>query len=237
MALTCCVPLFVVVLLTPSTDTSILAVWRQCWRTGSLTASLTNIHRASHSWEEQKRDFPPDLCPYTGGSKCQCHTGLWGLRCFLHLWSHSSSWRTHHSSAGDMEKYNPLLGDSWSWKNRLDTSTWGVSKLGGHLENYTPWSSQKPEVFSAQTAELIQPSLKLRSYILGTQLGWKWYQTQFSGHGGILPWTWTAEITQVSFVLNKIKKNNLADKCPKTVKRMISTEMFTRIVYVHYNLC
>lgn len=65
---------FSVVLLTHSTGTLIMAVLKQCWRQGLLSASLTDIHWTSHSWEEQARDFPPTLCPYTGGSKCQFHT-------------------------------------------------------------------------------------------------------------------------------------------------------------------
>lgn len=90
------------------------------------------------------------------------HCSLWGLLCFLHLWSNSSSWRTYHSSAGRyllrVERNTILLfGMPHSRKNRLDTSIWRVLKWGGHPENYTPCSSQKPEVFSDQTAELIQP--------------------------------------------------------------------------------
>lgn len=36
-------------------------------------------------------------------------------------------------------------------------------KMGGHVENYTPCSSQKPEVFWGQTAKLIQPCAERQS--------------------------------------------------------------------------
>lgn len=44
-----------------------------------------------------------------------------------------------------------------SWKN-MDISICMDSKWAGHLEHYTPCRSQKFEILSDQSAELLQPS-------------------------------------------------------------------------------
>lgn len=80
------------------------------------------------------------------------------------------------------------FGIPQSWKNRLDTSMCMDSKWAGHLEHYTPCSSQKFEIFLDQSAELHQPCAesqpRAKELYFGDKVGMKIISTPTLGTCG-----------------------------------------------------
>lgn len=155
-------------LLTASTDT---LLWLCEVSAGDRVYShlLTHIDWTLHSWEEEAREiFLPLFAPTL--EEANTSFTLWFVRILVlsAFLIQFIQWKTYHSSS---ERHflrverNTILSFEMpqSWKNRLDTSMRRASKWGGHLENHTPCSSQQPELFSDQTAELIHPSAESQS--------------------------------------------------------------------------
>lgn len=134
-----------------------------CGRAG-LEAGFT--HSFSHRYTlsisvlggADERDSSPTLCPDFGGNKCQFYTGLW--RCWWFLLQHKQLKDLPPFSSEILlqggEKYNALLWDTSVMEEHGHIHLYGF-KWTGHLEHYTLCRSQKFEILSDQSAELLQP--------------------------------------------------------------------------------
>lgn len=138
-----------------------------------------------------KGDLSPALCPDFGGNKCQFHTVVYehsGDSCICaptQAADHSSALRYFFRVESNAIH---SCGIPQSWKNTLDTSMCMDSKWAGHLEHYTPCSSQKSEIFSDQSAELLQPCAesqpKDKELHSGHEVGMKMISTPILGTCG-----------------------------------------------------
>lgn len=132
-----------------------------------------------------KGDLSPALCPDFGGNKCQFHTVVYehsGDSCIcaptqaaegpttLQLWDTSSGWREMQSTpVGYLSHGRTGWTHPCVWiQNGQDT--WNTTHLAV-LRSLKYFQIRVQSYFSP----VQKASLKLRSCILGTKLGWKWY--------------------------------------------------------------